>query len=125
MSAHTKIAKSLQVGSYAPVVFQPSPTGEHIQRAVETLQLTGVTICGETVNANEPPAPKPQPKLPSTFISVHQVDGIWYVDWVSPLDIQALYSSHSIQAARAYANRKALRLGLIVHQGPYVWEAAA
>lgn len=52
MSARTKIAKSLQVGAYAPQVFTPSPTGENLKRAVGELHLTGITICGETVNAD-------------------------------------------------------------------------
>lgn len=140
MSARTKIAKSLQVGAYAPVVFQPSATGEHIKRAVTELGLTGVTICGETVTADEPPgtpwtglqgrqdvppcAPQPQPKLPDTFINVAWSNDRWWIDFVSPTGRQTMAHRDTFKAAMSLAKRRARRWNLTVHQGSYVWEAA-
>lgn len=127
MSARSKVQKSLGIGAYAPQVFTPSANGEHIRNAVETLGLTAVTICGETVTANVPPAPKPQPepKLPSIFFNVSEYNGTWYVDFVWADGVQAIAHRDTRQAALSLAKRRAKRLGLTVHQGAYVWEAAA
>lgn len=134
MSAHSKLAKSLQVGAYAPVVFQPSANGENLKRAVSELHLTGVMICGVVeVHADEPPgtqdvppcAPKPQPKLPPEFINVSESNGRWFVDFVWSEGVQAIAHRDTLKAALSLANRRARRWNLIVHQGPYVWEAEA
>lgn len=129
MSARTKIQKSLGIGAYAPVVFTPSATGEHIKHAVETLGLTGVTICGECVQQNavtaDAPQPKPQPApLPKEFINVQETNGIWFVDWVNPRWIETLDRKPTRRSALSFARSRALRLGLTIHEGPFVWEPA-
>lgn len=125
MSARSKVQKSLGIGAYAPVVFQPSATGEHIKRAVTELGLSGVTICGVVdVHTDEPPAPQPQPKLPDTFINVAWSNDRWWIDFVSPTGRQTMAHRDTFQAALSLAKRRARRWNLTVHQGPFVWEPA-
>lgn len=76
MSARTKIAKSLGVGAYTPVVFQPSANGENIKRAVGMLGLTGVTICGITVNKESS-----VPALPLSESDAQVLDAQKAIDW--------------------------------------------
>lgn len=77
MSARTKIAKSLHVGPYADVVFQPSATGEHIKRAVDELHLTGLNINGLV----EVHAESPAPALPLSASDAQVLDAQKAIDW--------------------------------------------